>query len=207
MHCVSNEARDACFLFSFRKLRFRSPAPWLSRYTPSSTVRFARDAHSVSRPVSSKPKATQQLRTKRHTCPWHRKFPCLSRFWKATKDMAPNLTLRSHPTMDGAVFRRVWMSHSSWLGPHPHRTHNATQSKWNLCAWMGVFTLHARTSKGLRLNLRARARVLFGLGLGPWLIPFFLRFFTIWRKCELRKTLTKHCEGFKTWQGRSIMHF
>ncbi len=25
--------------------------------------------------------------------------------------------------------------------PHPHRTRNATQSKWNLCARMGVYTL------------------------------------------------------------------
>ena len=31
---------------------------------------------------------------------------------------------------------------------HPHRTRNATQSKWNLCAWMGVFTLPASNIKG-----------------------------------------------------------
>ena len=32
--------------------------------------------------------------------------------------------------------------------PHPHRTSNATQSKWNLCAWMGVPILHASNIKG-----------------------------------------------------------
>ena len=31
--------------------------------------------------------------------------------------------------------------------PHPHRTRNAMQSKWNLCAWMGVFTLHTSNIK------------------------------------------------------------
>ncbi len=42
-----------------------------------------------------------------------------------------------------------------WLGPHPHRTHNATQSKWNLCVceWECSHCMQA-TSKGLCWNLR-----------------------------------------------------
>ncbi len=39
----------------------------------------------------------------------------------------------------------------------PYRTRNATQSKWNLCAWMGVFTLHASNIKGFAFEF-ARAR-------------------------------------------------
>ena len=43
------------------------------------------------------------------------------------------------------------------MKPHLHRTRNATQSKWNLCAWMGVFTLHVSNIKGIAFKF-ARAR-------------------------------------------------
>ena len=43
------------------------------------------------------------------------------------------------------------------LRPCSHRTRNATQSKWNLCAQIGVFTLHASNIKGFAFEfVRAR---------------------------------------------------
>ena len=40
----------------------------------------------------------------------------------------------------------------SRVRPNPHRTHDATQSKWDLLMWMGVFTLHASNIKGFALE-------------------------------------------------------
>ncbi len=38
------------------------------------------------------------------------------------------------------------------LWPHPHRTRNETQNKWDLLMWMGVSTLHASNIKGFAFD-------------------------------------------------------
>ena len=58
--------------------------------------------------------------------------------WKAWASQGIEWTMRwVFPFSEQTCFR-----------PHPHRTRNATQSKWDLLMWMGVSTLHASNIKG-----------------------------------------------------------
>ena len=65
-----------------------------------------------------------------------------------------------YPSCDqvGGVTRMTTTTTCTWLlRPNPHRTRDATQSKWDLLMWMGVSTLHASNIKGFAFEFGVRA--------------------------------------------------
>ncbi len=74
------------------------------------------------------------------------------------------------------------------LRPSSQRTRNATQSKWNLCAQMGVFTLHASNIKGFAFEF-VRARPVWPQHFIPAVILVFLACFCppVWETSALEE--------------------